>query len=56
MCGAVLIRSGPVRKPLVTKAYICVFVSFVVKEVHLELVTELTPAAFIATLLRFIAR
>ena len=40
--GPVLIKSVLLRKPLVTKTYICVFVSFSVKAVHLELVTELT--------------
>ena len=54
--GPLLIKSGPVRKPLVTKAYIFVFVSFSVRAAHLELVTELTIGAFIATLRRFIAQ
>ena len=54
--GPVLVKSGPVRKPLITKTCICVFMSFAVKEVHLEIVTELTTAAFIDMLHRFIAR
>ena len=44
------------RRPIVTKGYICVFVSFTVKAVHIEPVTDLTTVAFIATLRRFIAR
>ena len=37
------------------KADICVFVSLSVKTVHLELVSDLTSDAFVATLRRFIA-
>ena len=54
--GPILIKSGAKRRPVVTKGYICVFVSFTVKAVHIEPVTELTTAAFIATLRRFTAR
>ena len=34
--GPFLIKSDPVRRPTITKAYICVFVSFTAKAVHLE--------------------
>ena len=54
--GPVYVKHGPVRKPVVTKAYICVFVSLTVKAVHLEVVSDLTSEAFIAALRRFIAR
>ncbi len=54
--GPVLIKSGSVRKPILTKAYVCVFVSFSVKAAHLELVTDLTSEAFLAALRRFVAR
>ena len=47
--------SGPVRKSIITKGYVAVFVSLSVKAINLELVTELTTSAFIATLWRFIA-
>ena len=53
--GPVYVKRGHVRKPTVVKAYICVFVSLSVKAVHLELVSDLTTEAFIATLRRFIA-
>lgn len=33
------IKYGHVRKPVVVKAYICVFVSLTVKAVHLEIVS-----------------
>ena len=54
--GPVLVKSGHVRRPIITKAYVCVFVSFTLKAVHLEPVSELTTSAFIATLRRFIAQ
>ena len=53
--GPILVKSGYVRKPLITKAYMCIFVSFTVKAVHLEPMSDLTSEAFIATLRRFIA-
>ena len=54
--GPVRIKYGHVRKPVVVKAYICVFVSLSVKAVHLEVVSDLTTDAFIAALRRFVAR
>ncbi len=39
--GPVTLKLGHVRKPAYVKAYICIFVSFTVKAVHLELVTDL---------------
>ena len=45
-----------VRKPTLVKAYVCIFVSLAVKAVHIEIVSDLTSEAFIATLRRFIAR
>ena len=44
------------RRPTVVKSYICLFVSFSVKAVHLELVSDLTSDAFISCLRQFIAR
>ena len=54
--GPVLIKCGSKCKPVLFKAYISVFVSFSIKAVHLELVSDLTTATFIAALRRFIAR
>ena len=54
--GPVLIKYGPVRKPRFTKGYVAVFVCLATKAVHLELVSDLTTSAFIATLRRFIGR
>ena len=54
--GPIYIKYGHVRKPVIVKAYICIFVSLSVKAVHLEIVSDLTSDAFIATLRRFISR
>ena len=54
--GPFNVKYGSVRKPTVIKAYVCVFVSLTVKAVHLELVSDLTTDAFIASLRRFMAR
>ena len=53
--GPLKIKYGMVRKPVIVKAYVCVFVSLSVKAVHLEAVSDLTSEAFLATLRRFIA-
>lgn len=55
-CGPVLILDRKGRGSRLTKSYICVFICLAIKAVHLELVTDLTKDAFIATLNRFIAR
>ena len=52
----IMIKSGSIRKPTITKSFVAVFVCFSVKAVHLETVASLTTAAFIATLRRSIAR
>ena len=54
--GPVLLKSGPVRKPKLVKAYISVFVCLSVKAVHLEIVSDLTSEAFLGALRRFISR
>ncbi|XP_076661119.1 uncharacterized protein LOC143364992 [Halictus rubicundus] len=44
------------RSKVTVKAYLCVFVCFVTKAVHLELATDLSTDAFINCFRRFIAR
>ena len=44
------IKYGMVHKPVIVKAYICIFVSLAVKAVHLEAVSNLTSESFIAAL------
>ncbi len=48
------LRTG--RKPPIIKAHVAIFVCMATKATHLELVSDLTSAAFIATLQRFISR
>jgi len=44
------------RKARQYKVYVAVFVCFAVKAVHLEVVSDLSADAFIAALIRFVAR
>lgn len=54
--GPIIVKSGNPRKPLLTKGYIVVFVCLSTKAVHLEAASDLSTAAFIDSLKRFIAR
>lgn len=54
-CGPVMVHYK-IRGKKPTKAYIAVFVFFASKGVHLELVGDLTTAAFIGCLKQFISR
>ena len=54
--GPVSITMGKYRGSKVSKAYICIFVCGATKAVHIELVSSLSPDAFIAALRRFVAR
>lgn len=55
-CGPFTIKYKHQRKGTYQKIYLAIFVCFVTKAVHLELVTELSSQAFIATLKRFFSR
>ncbi|XP_067208442.1 uncharacterized protein [Linepithema humile] len=54
--GPIQLRTFKGRGRGTTKGYICLFVCLVTKAVHLEAVTELTTAAFLAAYRRFISR
>ena len=54
--GPLLVKCGSVRKPILVKCYVSVFVSLSVKAIHLELVSDLTTEVFLAALCHFIAR
>ncbi|CAK1598353.1 unnamed protein product [Parnassius mnemosyne] len=52
----VLIADRKGRGCKLLKSYICVFVCFAVRAVHLELVSDLTKESFLAVFSRFVAR
>jgi len=54
-CGPISVKSG-IRRVKAIKAYIAVFVCLTTRAVHLELVSNLTTEAFLASLDRFMAR
>lgn len=53
-CGPILIKSG-LRRATAIKSYVSIFVCFVTRAIHLELVTNLTADAFLAAMNRFIS-
>ncbi|XP_062703578.1 uncharacterized protein LOC134286032 [Aedes albopictus] len=53
--GPVFVKVG-LRKFVRVKAYICIFVCLATKAIHLELVSDLSSAAFVAALHRFVSR
>ena len=54
--GHFMIKYPNQRKGKLNKIYVCIFICLVTKACHLELVTNLSSDAFIATLKRFISR
>ncbi|XP_071052883.1 uncharacterized protein [Onthophagus taurus] len=54
--GPFLLKDKKGRGAKLSKAYVCLFVCFTTRAIHLELVTELTTECFIAALRRFSAR
>ncbi|CAG7722738.1 unnamed protein product [Allacma fusca] len=55
-CGPYLLRPIKGRSPKLFKCYIALFICFVTRGIHLELVSDMTSDSFIAALRRFIAR
>lgn len=54
--GPITTKRGYTRKPVLLKSYVCVFVCMTTKAIHLETVSDLTTASFMACLKRFVAR
>ena len=54
--GPFLIKKGHTRKPVIVKAYLCVFSCFASKATRLEVVLDMTTEAFLACIKRFTAR
>ncbi|XP_075157622.1 uncharacterized protein LOC142230887 [Haematobia irritans] len=50
------IKSITARACLITKGYVCIFVCFATREIHLEATSDLSTQSFIAALDRFIGR
>ena len=50
--GPIYIKLGAIRRPVIVKAYVAMFVSLSVKSMHLEAVSDLTAEAFLACLHR----
>ncbi|GFY12223.1 uncharacterized protein TNCV_4935121 [Trichonephila clavipes] len=55
-CGPFFIRYKHQRKGTYQKIYVAIFVCLASKAVHLEIASDLTTDAFLATLKRFVAR
>ncbi|GFV87778.1 integrase catalytic domain-containing protein [Trichonephila clavipes] len=55
-CGPFLFKYKNQRKETLNKVYICVCLCFSMKAIHLELLSDLTSNALIATLKRFTSR
>ncbi|GFX31988.1 integrase catalytic domain-containing protein [Trichonephila clavipes] len=56
LCGLFLVKYKNQRKGTLNKVYICVCICFSTKAIHLELLSDLTSDALIATLKRFTSR
>ncbi|XP_028175488.1 uncharacterized protein LOC114363843 isoform X2 [Ostrinia furnacalis] len=54
--GPFYVKQSRIRKPVITKAYIVIFVCFVTKAIHIELASDMSTNTFLACLKRFIAR
>lgn len=55
-CDPFLLKDRKGRGCKITKGYVSLFICFVTRAIHLQLVSDLTKDAFIAALHRFIAR
>ena len=54
--GPFLLKKGYTRKPVLIKTYMCIFVCFSTKAVHLEAASDLNTESFLATLKKFVSR
>ncbi|XP_031330987.1 uncharacterized protein LOC116161684 [Photinus pyralis] len=54
--GPFLIKDGKTRNRKIIKAYLCLFVCFATKAVHLELAGDLTTLSFLNAFKRFVGR
>ncbi len=54
--GPIMIKDGKLRSRKIVKAYICIFICFVTRAIHIELVGDLSTYSFLNALKRFVAR
>lgn len=54
--GPINVKLSRIRRSVTGKGYICVFVCFATKAIHLELASDLTTETYLACLRRFISR
>lgn len=54
--GPILIKDGKLRNKRLVKAYMCIFVCFATKAIHIELASDLTSECFLDALKRFCSR
>jgi len=54
--GPFMVKAALLRRIQATKGYLCIFVCMATRAVHLELVSDLSTALFLAALDRFISR
>lgn len=54
--GPFQLKSSSLRKCPIMKGYVCVFVCFITKAIHLETCSDLTSECFIAAFTRFVSR
>ncbi|XP_049879876.1 uncharacterized protein LOC126376494 [Pectinophora gossypiella] len=54
--GPFYVKQTRVRNPVITKAYVVIFVCFTTKAIHIELASDMTTETFLACLRRFIFR
>ncbi|GFX01663.1 integrase catalytic domain-containing protein [Trichonephila clavipes] len=55
-CGPFQLKTFSGKCRQIRTVYVCVFICFTVKAIHLEIVSDLTTEAFLAALKRFVAR
>lgn len=55
-CGPFMIKQSRLRKTVMSKSYIALFVCFSIKAIHMELISDMTTENFLAALKRFISR
>ncbi|GFV75166.1 integrase catalytic domain-containing protein [Trichonephila clavipes] len=55
-CGPFQLKTFSGKCRQIRKVYVCVFICFTVKAIHLEIVSDLTTEAFLAALKWFVAR